>query len=54
MAEVNSSIKETPEQLSISLPDNYFKGGDYNDLLNKYNLTPMGIANLVKDKLKNI
>ncbi len=54
VAEVNSSIKDTPEQLSISLPDNYFKGGDYNDLLNKYNLTPMGIANLVKDKLKNI
>ena len=53
VAEVNSSIKDTPEQLSISLPDNYFKGGDYNDLLNKYNLTPMGIANLVKDKLKN-
>ena len=52
VSESNSLIKNTPEQLSISLPDNYFNGGDYKDLLAKYNLNPLGISKLIMNKLK--
>ena len=52
IAEANSSNVNMPKQLSITLPDNYFNGGDYNDLLNKYNLNSSGISTLIVNKLK--
>ena len=51
VSEANSFLKEKPGQLSISLPDEYFNGGEYKDLLDKHGLNPAGIAEKI---IKNL
>ena len=51
ISEVNSHLSSNAKQLSISLPDKYFQGGEYLDLLNRYNLNSEGIA---KSIMKNL
>lgn len=51
VSEANASLQNTARQLSISLPDKYFGGGEYLDLLKKCNLDPEGIAKLI---IKNL
>ena len=51
VSEANSFLKEKPSQLSISLPDEYFNGGEYKDLLDKHGLNPAGIAEKI---IKNL
>ena len=53
IAEANKNLKNRPKQLSLSLPDKYFHGGEYFDLLNKFNLNPEGIAKNIIKNLKN-
>ena len=50
-SKTNASLQNTARQLFISLPDKYFGGGEYVDLLKKCNLDPEGIA---KSILKNL
>jgi len=52
IAEANSSTRKLAPQFSISLPDNYFNGGDYKDLISKHNLSPKKIAKNIIKKLK--
>ena len=47
ISEANSNLEDRSKQLSISLPDEYFKGGEYLDLLARYNLNSEGIANTI-------
>tara|TARA_Y100000310_G_scaffold123021_1_gene121782 strand:- start:5119 stop:6093 length:975 start_codon:yes stop_codon:yes gene_type:complete len=51
ISESNAALQNAARQLSISLPDKYFGGGEYSDLLKKYNLDPEGITKLI---LKNL
>ena len=51
ISEANSHLSNNAKQLSISLPDKYFQGGEYLDLLNRYNLNSEGIA---KSIMKNL
>jgi len=52
IAESNSRLPNKAKQLSISLPDKYFQGGEYFDLLNKFDLNSKGIAGKVLNSLK--
>ena len=52
IAKANALLPNKARHLSISLPDEYFNtGGEYLDLLKKYNLDAEGIANLIKKNL---
>ena len=51
VSESNAALQNATRQLSISLPDKYFGGGEYSDLLKKNNLDPEGIAKLI---IKNL
>tara|TARA_B100001093_G_C26847711_1_gene1023685 strand:- start:1408 stop:2379 length:972 start_codon:yes stop_codon:yes gene_type:complete len=51
IAEANSTSKKLAPQLSIALPDKYFNGGDYKDLLRKHNLSPEKIAKNILKKI---
>ncbi len=51
ISEANSQLINKSKQLSISLPDKYFQGGEYLDLLNKYNLNSEGIATTITKNL---
>ena len=51
VSETNASLQNTARQLFISLPDKYFGGGEYVDLLKKCNLDPEGIARSILKKL---
>ena len=51
VSESNAALQNATKQLSISLPDKYFGGGEYSDLLKKHNLDPEGIAKLI---IKNL
>ena len=51
ISESNAALQNAARQLSISLPDKYFGGGEYSDLLKKCNLDPEGIARSI---LKNL
>ena len=52
VSEANALLPDKARHLSISLPDKYFNtGGEYLDLLKKYNLDADGIANLIKKNL---
>ena len=52
VSEANALLPNKARHLSISLPDKYFNtGGEYLDLLKKYNLDAEGIANLIKKNL---
>jgi len=52
ISEANSNLEDRSKQLSISLPDEYFKGGEYLDLLARYNLNSEGIAKAISENLK--
>ena len=47
VSEANSFVQNRTKQISISLPDKYFNGGEYLDLLNSYDLNSKGIANKI-------
>ena len=49
IAEINSSIINSPKQIFIGLPDIYDNGGEYNDIKEKYGLR----ANLVAKQIIN-
>ncbi|MDR1483612.1 MAG: hypothetical protein LBT09_02190 [Planctomycetaceae bacterium] len=51
VAEYKSTLQNTPPQLFIGIPDTFCKPGDYNHLLNHFNLTPESIAQKIKDAL---
>ena len=51
ISEANSHLTNRTKQLSISLPDKYFQGGEYLDLLNRYNLNSEGIAKTITENL---
>lgn len=52
VAEYKSSLKNTPPQLFIGLPDKFGKVGEYGFLLEKYRLTPDKIAETILEKMK--
>lgn len=51
VAEYKTTLKNSPQQLIIGLPDSFGKAGEYKDLLNKYGLTGEQIANKIKSQL---
>ena len=51
ISEANSRLPNNAKQLPISLPDKYFQGGEYLDLLNRYYLNSEEIA---KSIIKNL
>ena len=53
IAEYKSSKMQSPPQLIIGIPDCFGKAGEYNYLLEQYNLTAEKIATLVENKLVN-
>lgn len=52
VAEVKSVIKNSPPQLLIGLPDQYDKGGEYHDVLEKNGLTSESIAIQISEKCR--
>ncbi|MDR0391879.1 MAG: hypothetical protein LBH59_08230 [Planctomycetaceae bacterium] len=51
VAEYKSTLPNTPEQLFIGIPDTFSKAGDYNYLLNHFNLTPESIAEKIQNTI---
>jgi len=54
VAEVKTTLQNSPPQLIIGLPDQYDKGGEYHDILERHGLTSQLIAERVKSQLKKI
>jgi transketolase len=52
VAEVKSSLNNSPPQLMIGLPDQYDKGGEYHDILESHGLTSELIAKHTEIKCK--
>jgi transketolase len=52
VAEYKSTLKNSPPQLFIGLPDNHGKAGEYKDLLEQYGLTANQIAETVLNYYK--
>jgi transketolase len=53
VAEYKSTLKNTPPQLFIGIPDTFCKPGDYQYLLNHFGLTPESIAQKIQTALNN-
>ena len=51
VAEHKATLRNTPPQLFIGLPDNHGKAGEYKDLLEKYGLTAQHIARQIVDQI---
>lgn len=54
VSEYKTTLKNTPPQLTIGLPDAYGKAGEYPYLLDKYGLTAEKIAAGIKNKYKEV
>lgn len=52
VAEVKTTLQNSPPQLMIGLPDQYDKGGEYRDILERHGLTSQLIAQRIENKLK--
>ena len=52
VAEVKTTLQNSPPQLMIGLPDQYDKGGEYHDILERHGLTSQLIAERVESQLK--
>ena len=53
IAEYKSQFENSPSQLTIGLPDEFLKTGEYRYLLEKYGLVSDKIANNIINKIKN-
>ncbi|MDR2169451.1 MAG: transketolase family protein [Planctomycetaceae bacterium] len=51
VAEYKSTLKNTPPQLFIGIPDTFCKPGDYQYLLNHFGLTPESIAQKIQEHI---
>ena len=52
VAERKTSLKNSPPQLMLGLPDQYDQGGDYHDILERHGLTSRLIAKRIENQLK--
>ena len=52
VAEVKTILHNSPPQLMIGLPDQYDKGGEYRDILERHGLTSQLIAKRIENELK--
>ena len=53
VAEYKATLKESPPQLFIGLPDNFGEAGEYTYLLEKYGLTSKQIAETILGNMKS-
>ena len=54
VAEVKTRLNNSPPQQILGLPDQYDKGGEYRDILERHGLTSQLIAERVESQLKKI
>jgi transketolase len=54
VAEHKTTLQNTPPQLLIGIPDQYDKGGEYHDILERNGLTSHLIAKRIEKEYKNI
>ena len=54
VAEKKTTLKNSPPQLMIGLPDQYDQGGDYHDILERHGLTSLKIAECIESKYLEI
>ena len=52
VAEVKTMFKNSPPQMMIGLPDQYDKGGEYQDILENHGLTGQLIAKRIENQCK--
>ena len=52
VAEIKTELQNSPPQLIIGLPDQYDKGGEYRDILERHGLTRHLIAKRIEKQLK--
>ena len=52
VAEIKTTIQNSPPQLTIGLPDQYDIGGEYEDVLERQGLTSKHIAKRIEDQYK--
>ena len=50
VAERKTTLKNSPPQLMIGLPDQYDQGGDYHDILERHGLTSLKISECIEKK----
>ena len=54
VAEYKATLKNTPSQFFIGLPDNHGKAGEYKDLLEKHGLTAIQIAKGIVNQYERV
>ena len=52
MIKRKTTLKNSPPQLMIGLPDQYDQGGDYHDILERHGLTSHLIAKRIENQLE--
>jgi transketolase len=52
VAEVKTTLQNSPPQLMIGLPDEYDEGGEYEDILKRQGLTSLQIAKRIENQCK--